>query len=123
MHYFRVRAFARAMRRNSTPAEDFFWQKVRNRKFLGKKFNRQFIIECGWNVIDKRFVIVDFYCHEHKLIVEVDGGIHHLLEEQDQMRQQRLEEMGYRVVRFRNEEVLEDWAGVAEKLAGVLHSR
>lgn len=64
------------MRRSQTPAELFFWRKVRKRQVLGKRFNRQFIIQYEDIMGQKRFFIVDFYCHEQKLIVEVDGSIH-----------------------------------------------
>lgn len=60
------------MRNRSTPAENLFWGRVRNRGFLGLKFYRQHPIFVD---LDGRetFYVADFYCHEHKLLVEVDG--------------------------------------------------
>jgi very-short-patch-repair endonuclease len=72
---------------------------VRNRKLGGATFRRQHPI--SW-------FIVDFYCHEHKLVVEVDGDIHLLpdVKERDEYRQEQLEALGLKVIRFSNEEVL-----------------
>jgi very-short-patch-repair endonuclease len=72
---------------------------VRNRKLGGATFRRQHPI--SW-------FIVDFYCHEHKLVVEVDGDTHLLLDvkERDEYRQEQLEALGLKVIRFSNEEVL-----------------
>jgi very-short-patch-repair endonuclease len=82
------------MRREPTPAEQKLWQKLRHKQLLGFKFRRQHVID--------RF-IVDFYCGEGRLVVEVDGGVHQYTEEEDAIRQEFLESLGLRVVRFRNE--------------------
>ena len=58
---------ARRMRKSPTPSEDILWQALRNRQIHGLKFLRQHPIGP---------TIVDFYCHEKRLAVEVDGGIH-----------------------------------------------
>jgi type I restriction enzyme R subunit len=60
-------ALVRGLRQRQTPAESIFWEIVRNRRFHGLKFRRQHQI-CLY--------IVDFYCHEKQLVVELDGGIH-----------------------------------------------
>jgi len=60
--------------------------------------------------------IVDFYCHKGALVVEVDGDIHDLEEEEDARREEVLREMGLRVVRFRNEEVVRDLSIVVGKI-------
>jgi len=65
---------------------------------------------------------VDFYCGEAQLIVEVDGVIHQYTHEEDAIRQKFLESLGLRMVRFMNEEVLEEIDGVLEKIAGWLQS-
>lgn len=100
---------ARKLRQPLTPAEDKLWQAVRNRKLGGAKFRRQHPI--SW-------FIVDFYCHEHKLVVEVDGDIHLLpdLKERDEYRQEQLEALGLQVVRFTNEEVLGELTMVLHKI-------
>lgn len=92
--------FARMLRKEFTDAEDKLWQKVRGKK-LGIKFRRQ-------HPIDK--FIVDFYCFEMKLIIEIDGGIHlnPEVKQNDEQRQTLLESFGYRFLRFTNEEVMTD---------------
>lgn len=107
--YFRIRALARKMRRNSTPAEDFFWEKVRDRRLFGLKINRQFIIICQISPTFKKFYIADFHCHQHKLIIELDGQIHLRQEAEDMLRTEHMEMHGFRVVRFTNEQVLNHW--------------
>jgi very-short-patch-repair endonuclease len=87
---------AKELRREMTPAEKRLWQEVRAKK-LGVRFRRQQII-AGF--------IVDFYCHKAALVVEVDGDIHDLQQDEDARREQVLTEMGLRIIRLRNEEVL-----------------
>jgi very-short-patch-repair endonuclease len=79
-----------------TPAEKILWQELRANK-LRVHFRRQQVI-AGF--------IVDFYCHKAGLVVEVDGDVHDLQQEEDTRREKVLSEMGLRIVRFRNEEVL-----------------
>ncbi|MDF5723437.1 MAG: endonuclease domain-containing protein [Rhizonema sp. PD37] len=97
---------ARQMRREPTPAEQKLWQKLRNKQ-LGFKFRRQHAID--------RF-IVDFYCGEAELIIEVDGAVHQYTQQEDAIRQEFLESLGLQVVRFRNEDVLDSIDGVLEKI-------
>lgn len=122
MTYETIKKFARELRKNQTPAESLFWEKVRNRRFLGKKINRQFTIQHENIMGKKRFFIADFYCHEKKLIIEIDGGIHTLPEqmEYDLIREDILREMGFVVIRFTNEMVLERWGYVEEVLGASL---
>ena len=76
---------ARNLRKNATKAEKIFWESVRNRKIKNKKFYRQYPIE--FEYYDKiRHFIADFYCHECKLVVEIDGGIHETQKEYDSPR-------------------------------------
>jgi very-short-patch-repair endonuclease len=86
------------MRKNPTQAEDILWGMLR-KKQLGVKFNRQYIIEC---------YIVDFVCLEKQLIIEVDGKYHDTEYQRgyDEQRTQILNNLGFRVLRFVNEEVL-----------------
>jgi very-short-patch-repair endonuclease len=97
---------ARELRHEMTPAERILWQELRANK-LGIHFRRQQII-AGF--------IVDFYCHKAALVVEVDGDIHDLQQEGDARREKILKEMGLRIVRFRNEEVLKNLLRVVEKI-------
>lgn len=100
---------ARQLRKDSTEAEEKLWKRLRNRKFEGLKFRRQHPIN--------QF-IVDFYCHEKRLVVEVDGGIHNDIEvkERDEGREAELQNFGLRIIRFKNEEIMNDMKQVLEKL-------
>ena len=108
--------FAREQRKNMTPAEKFLWNVLRNRNFEGKKFLRQhpLIYE---NINDRKlsFFIADFYCAEHRLVVELDGKIHDFQKDYDEQRDFIINEMGIKVLRIRNEEV-KDIGEVKEKI-------
>jgi very-short-patch-repair endonuclease len=93
------RDFARALRKQPTRAEELLWRRLRGSRFHGAKFRRQVPID--------RFV-VDFYCHAARLIVELDGKQRGWFAAYDAGRTEILERLGVRVVRFRNEEVLDD---------------
>lgn len=112
---FSVTELCRTFRANSTPAEDAFWQAVRNRKVLSKKFNRQFPIYFEYED-EKRFFIADFHCREHMLIVEIDGGIHETQKDYDKLRTYILNNLHFTVIRFRNEEVLNNFDQVLKQL-------
>src|SRR5512138_2777022 len=96
---------ARELRREMTPAEKLLWQQLRANK-LGVHFRRQQII-AGF--------IVDFYCHRAALVIEVDGDIHDLQQEEDVAREKALSEIGLQIIRFRNDEVLRNLSLVVEK--------
>ena len=91
---------ARRLRKNQTEAEHIMWKALRNRKLNNWKFRRQHPISEGF--------ILDFYCAETKIAVELDGA-HHRLKDQmeyDENRTEFLEELGIRIIRILNEEVL-----------------
>ena len=96
---------ARELRKKSTAAENIFWEEVRNRKILKRKFYRQFPIHFEF-AGRKRFFIADFYCNEKKLIVEIDGGIHEQQNNYDKLRTIIISELGIKVIRFKNELVI-----------------
>jgi very-short-patch-repair endonuclease len=91
------RDFARQLRKSQTEAERKVWDLLKNRKLLGLKFRRQHVIE-GF--------VVDFYCLERKLAIEIDGGIHDRRRDYDELRQQEIESKSNTVIRVRNEELL-----------------
>jgi very-short-patch-repair endonuclease len=97
---------SRELRREMTPAEKLLWEELRANK-LGVHFRRQQII-AGF--------IVDFYCHKAGLVVEVDGDIHDLQKDEDERREKVLREMGLRIVRFGNDEVVRGLSAVAGKI-------
>ena len=91
------------------PAEIILWQRLRNRQVEGYKFRRQYSIG--------RFV-VDFYCSERRLAIEVDGESHFVegADLRDRERQGIIEDVGIRVLRFTNREVYENLEGVLYKI-------
>lgn len=97
---------ARELRRDMTPAKKILWQELRANK-LGVHFRRQQII-AGF--------IVDYYCHKASLVVELDGDIHDLQREEDARREKILREMGLRIVRFGNKEVVSDLPAVIRRI-------
>jgi very-short-patch-repair endonuclease len=101
---------ARELRQEMTPAEKALWQELRANR-LGVHFRRQQII-AGF--------IVDFFCHQSALVIEVDGDIHDLHQEDDARREGVLQEMGLRVVRFRNDEVIQNLPMVLRKISELL---
>jgi very-short-patch-repair endonuclease len=103
----RLKPLARQMRYDPTPAENRLWHYLRNRQIAGVKFRRQHAID--------RF-IVDFICLEKRLVIEVDGATHRYTTEEDGIRQEFLESMGLRVLRFSNSDVFRELDGVLEMI-------
>jgi uroporphyrinogen-III synthase len=100
---------ARQMRKEHTRAETAAWEMLRNRKTLGLKFRRQVPID--------RY-IVDFFCPEIRLIIEIDGGVHNQSEQAkwDEERNGRLQELGYKILHVPNEDVFNDLEWLTEKI-------
>jgi len=92
---------AKELRQNPTKAEQTLWEILRKNQILGLRFKHQHPL---------RFFIADFYCHKIKLVIEVDGDIHNSDEkkEYDINRTAELESIGITVIRFNNEDVLEN---------------
>ncbi len=104
---------SRVLRKEMTEAEKVFWDMVRNRKMFGLKFRRQQIID-GF--------IIDFYCDSLGLCVEIDGGIHDTDEqiEYDRLRDEVLKLRKLKILRFKNEEVLQAVDVVRERIREVM---
>jgi very-short-patch-repair endonuclease len=102
---------ARALRHDSTEAESKLWSALRGRRLADAKFRRQAPIGP---------FIADFCCEQHKLVVELDGGQHDDAKAQDDRRTQWLKGKGYRVVRFWNNEVLQNLDGVLSAILSAL---
>jgi len=98
---------SRHLRNNPTDVERLLWQHLRKKQMMGLKFRRQ-------QPVDN--YIVDFICLENKLIIEVDGGQHSLQKDGDGKRDAYLKKNGSKVLRFWNNEVLENMEGVLEKI-------
>lgn len=91
-----------------TPAETVLWERLQNKQLHDLKFRRQHPVH---------HFILDFYCHAHQLVVEVDGGIHKTQQNYDEARTEWLAQRDFRVIRFTNEEVLNDIEEVLRKIA------
>jgi len=98
---------ARELRKNQTDAERKLWSRIRRRQLDGYLFNRQKVIG---------HYIVDFYCHQAKLVIEVDGGQHFMDEgvKDDLQRDAYLKKLGLHVMRFNNLDVLKNIEGVGK---------
>ena len=108
-------AFARELRKKETLAEKKLWSRI-SRKKLGARFRRQHPLF--------KFV-VDFYSHEIRLAIEVDGGIHQGSEaiSYDEMRTTLINEFGIEVIRFTNEEVFNEIDEVIAQLQQIINER
>jgi very-short-patch-repair endonuclease len=96
---------ARSLRKNQTDVERLLWKHLRNRLIYNYKFRRQFPVEP---------YIADFACLELKLIIEVDEGQHANRINYDDQRSLFLEQHGFKVIRFWNNDVIENMEGVLE---------
>lgn len=106
-------SLSRNLRQQGTPAERVLWLKLRNRQLAGVKFRRQQSLGT---------YVIDFVSLEKKLIVEIDGGQHNedLNAEKDQIRTVWLNSQGFRVIRFWNNEVLDNLEGVLFQRQSIL---
>ena len=105
--------FSWQLRSRMTPAEQALWETLRGNRLNGLRFRQQHPVG--------KFVL-DFYCSHSKLTVEFDGGVHDAQVEQDAVRTAYLGTYGYRMIRFRNEDVLNDLPAVLEQIADFAHS-
>jgi len=103
----RLLTFARQLRREQTDVERRLWRELRAGRFAAAKFRRQQPIGP---------YIVDFVCFERDLVIELDGGQHQEQTDYDGRRDDWLREQGLRVLRFWNNEVLQNFEGVLERI-------
>ena len=108
-HLFR---FAAEMRAKMTPAEHYLWEYLKKNQLDGLKFRRQHPMGA---------YIVDFYCHSKKLIIEVDGKYHEegVQPAKDEFRDNEMERFDIKVLRFTNDEVLNEIERVLEEIKTV----
>jgi very-short-patch-repair endonuclease len=99
----------RYLRKNMTKAEIFLWSKLKGKQLNGLKFRRQ----CGINNY-----VVDFYCPELKLAIEIDGGVHYYDSRAifDKQRQRDIEDLGIKVLRYTNNDVIKNIEGVLNNI-------
>ena len=107
----KLKGLAKALRKNMTFAEVLLWNEIKQKKMLGFDFDRQRLIDN---------YIVDFYCKDLMLAIEIDGITHDTDEaaNDDQVRQQRLEELGISILRFDDREVRNDIDNVIREIEG-----
>ena len=101
-----IKKHARELRNNMTESEVLLWNELRGRKLSGYKFLRQHLILYKGYLIRYNYFIADFYCFETKAVIELDGPIHDTTKEYDQFRDTELEELGYSILRIKNEELI-----------------
>ena len=106
---------ARNLRQGETQAEKVLWNALRSKRLNGLKFRRQHPYEK---------TILDFFCVEHQLVVELDGSIHDLQDqfESDEERTKYLNDHGLKVIRFRNEEILKNLPAILQKIINITSS-
>ncbi|MBI5261504.1 MAG: endonuclease domain-containing protein [Bradyrhizobium sp.] len=112
----KLRANARALRRNSTNAERILWSELRDHRLDGAGFRRQVSIES---------YVADFVCHAARLVIELDGGQHFSdeAERADAVRSAVIEAKGFKVMRFNNHDVMTNRVGVLETIATAIAER
>ncbi|NIF33890.1 endonuclease domain-containing protein [Enterobacter sp. Cy-643] len=98
-----IRRYARQLRHQMTPEENLLWYQLRSRRFAAYKFSRQHPVGA---------YIVDFACCAARLVIELDGGQHEVQRGYDERRTKYLNEQGWRVRRFWNNELRENQEGV-----------
>ena len=110
----RLKQIARKLRKDMTLSEILLWQQIKGKQVLGFDFHRQ-------KPIDE--YVVDFYCPRLKLILEIDGDSHEGKEEEDKIRQEKLESLGLTVLRFWDSDVKSIVDGIVEQLREWIEAR
>ena len=114
-----AKIICRDLRKNSTKAERILWGELRSKKLYSKKFYRQYPI--FHDVTGKEtFFVADLFCHTDKLIIELDGRYHQYRLKEDKDRTTILNNLGLKVIRFTNDEILNNLEGVLNTLQKVL---
>jgi very-short-patch-repair endonuclease len=104
-HY--IIELARKMRNNLTPSEKIVWNEIKEKKISGYKFRKQHPVY--------RYIL-DFYCHEKKLAIEIDGDSHKERKDYDEYRDSYVRSIGIETLRFTNEEIENNIANVIEAI-------
>jgi very-short-patch-repair endonuclease len=116
--YFRAKPItletARILRKRMTNCELLLWEKLRSRQILGLRFRSQHPID---------FFIADFYCHKARLVIEIDGEIHKEQIEYDNGREAEIEKYNLKVIRFSNDEIINEIDTVLSKIKAIVEER
>jgi very-short-patch-repair endonuclease len=107
MKYHEIKEKVRQLRKEQTLSEQVLWEKLRNRKLDGFKFLRQYPVIYEYNRNEYFYFVVDFYCHEKRLVIEPDGKIHEFQKEKDHRRDLILKELSLKTIRIKNEQLSE----------------
>ncbi len=102
-NYIEILQRSRSLRKNQTLEERVVWEIVRSRRLMNLKFTRQLPIIYN-RMKTLNYYIVDFYCHEKKLVLEIDGKIHDFQKEYDRERESIIVDFGLTIIRIKNEE-------------------
>lgn len=121
MKYIQALHYARSLRKNQTFEERILWKQLRKRQIGGFRFNRQFIIKHQNEKGNIGFFIVDFYCHQKRLIIEVDGPIHQAQIEYDRWREEVLFKQEFKIIRFTNDQIKNNLDYVLLKIRATLN--
>jgi len=105
---------ARILRKNMTPCEKFLWERLKGKQIDGHRFRRQHPID---------FFIADFYCHDARLVVEIDGDIHDHQREYDDGRSAEMEKYDIKVLRFTNNDVEDNIEKVISRIKEIVSER
>ena len=105
---------SRELRRSASPAERLLWSKLCRNQLNGFKFTRQFQIGVYY---------ADIICRSAYLVIEVDGASHDVRQEYDARRDEFMTSLGYRILRFTNEDVVENLEGVVSFIVHALDAR
>jgi very-short-patch-repair endonuclease len=100
-----IKELGKALRKRPTDAEQLLWRHLRMKQMEGLKFRRQQPID---------HYIADFVCFENRIIIEVDGGQHAAEGNKDKERDSYVQQLGFKVLRFWNNEVFQNITGVLE---------
>jgi very-short-patch-repair endonuclease len=105
---------AKILRKRMTPCEIMLWEKLRSKQIHGLRFRSQHPID---------IFIADFYCHQVRLVIEIDGEIHEGQIEYDDGREAEIEKYGIKIMRFTNDEVINDIEIVVNKIKKIVSDR
>ena len=105
---------ARILRKNMTHCEKLLWERLKGKQIGGHRFRRQHPIY---------FFIADFYCHEARIVIEIDGEIHDGQKDYDDGRSAEMEKYDIRVIRFTNKEVEENIENVISRIREIVSER
>jgi very-short-patch-repair endonuclease len=116
MKYYQIKEITRRLRKNPTKYEEILWRKLRRKQLKGRKFLRQHAVIYDSVGTEHFFYVPDFYCPSEQIAVEVDGEIHQYTKKRDARRDEILRDMKIEVLRFANQEIIDDMENVLKRI-------